>query len=234
MSKIRILLADDHAVLRAGLRLLINTQRDMEVVAEAASHQEALSKSREFTPDVVTLDLSMPGGAGPAVIKALSQELPQTRVLVLTMHDDPAYFRTAMAAGAYGYVVKKAADSELLDAIRYVARGRVYSNAELLGAAQTARPSAPSRKSPLESLSEREREVLVFVAQGHTNQAIADRLQLSVKTIESYRARLMTKLGLQNRAELTQLAIDCGLLKTEVQDTAIHSAIQDRHRAGED
>src|SRR5689334_6661565 len=110
MPKIRVLVADDHAVLRAGLRLLINTQRDMEVVGEAGSHQEVLSKARELRPDVVTLDLSMPSGTGAMVIKTLAQELPQSRVVVLTMHDDPTYFRTAMAAGAFGYVVKKAAD----------------------------------------------------------------------------------------------------------------------------
>jgi DNA-binding NarL/FixJ family response regulator len=212
MSKTRVLVADDHAVLRTGLRLLINTQRDMEVVGEAADHQQALSKARELKPDVVTLDLSMPGGTGAMVIKTLVEQLPQTRVLVLTMHDDPAYFRVAMAAGALGYVVKKAADSELLDAIRCVARGRVFAHAELSSDNRVAQSTTQPAESPLNTLSDREREVLVLIAQGHTNQAIADRLELSVKTVESYRARLMSKLCLRSRAELTQLAIATGLL----------------------
>jgi two-component system, NarL family, response regulator NreC len=212
MPKTRVFVADDHAVLRAGLRLLINTQKDMEVVGEAGNHQEVLSKVRQLRPDVVTLDLSMPSGTGAMVIKTLAQELPQTRVVVLTMHDDPAYFRMAMAAGAFGYVVKKAADSELLDAIRCVARGRVFTQVELSSDCRTP-PSIPQpTPRPLDSLSNREREVLVLIAQGYTNQAVADRLHLSVKTVESYRARLMAKLGLCNRAELTQLAIDTGLL----------------------
>jgi two-component system response regulator NreC len=212
MSKTRVLVADDHAVLRTGLRLLINTQRDMEVVGEAADHQQALCKARELKPDVVTLDLSMPGGTGAMVITSLIKELPQTRVVVLTMHDDPAYFRAAMAAGALGYVVKKAADTELLDAIRCVARGRVFTQAALTSDNRAAHSKTQPAQSPLNTLSDREREVLVFVAQGHTNQAIADRLQLSVKTVESYRARLMSKLGLRSRAEMTQLVIDTGLL----------------------
>lgn len=212
MSKTRVLVADDHAVLRTGLRLLINTQRDMEVVGEAADHQQALNKARELKPDVVTLDLSMPGGTGAMVIRALVEQLPQTRVVVLTMHDDPAYFRAAMAAGALGYVVKKAADTELLDAIRCVARGRVFTQAELTNDNRVDRSKAQPAQSPLNTLSDREREVLVLIAQGHTNQAIADQLQLSVKTIESYRARMMSKLGLRSRAEMTQLAMDTGLL----------------------
>jgi len=214
MAKTRILVADDHAVLRSGLRLLINTQRDMEVVGEAANHQEALSMARALRPDVVTLDLSMPSGTAAMVIKTLVRELPQTRVVVLTMHDDPTYFRTAMAAGALGYVVKKAADSELLDAIRCVARGRVFTQAELTSKDHAAHSATRPGQSPLDTLSDREREVLVLVAQGHTNQAIADRLQLSVKTVESYRARLMSKLKLRSRAELTQLAMDTGLLSS--------------------
>lgn len=215
MQPIRVLVADDHPVVRTGLRLLINSQPDMQVVGEADSHADVLRLVRQLHPDVVTLDLSMPGGSGTGVIENLTREIPATRVLVLTMHDDPAYFRVAMAAGATGYVVKNAADAEMLDAIRSVARGRVYTRIDLPGAAPQDWTSGAARtrgEAPLASLSAREREVLLLLVQGHTNQAIADHMLLSVKTVESYRARLMTKLGLKNRAELTQLAIEVGLL----------------------
>lgn len=216
MAKIRVFIADDHAVLRSGMKLLINAQPDMQVIGEAGSHDEALCKSRELKPDVLTLDLTMPGGGGTQVMEALSRESPTvTRVVVLTMHDDPAYFRVAMAAGASGYVIKQSADSELLDAIRSVAKGKMYTQVKLADSAAAPPQMAGSYKGPanlISTLSEREREVLTMVAQGHTNQAVADRLDLSVKTVESYRARLMTKLGLHNRAELTQLAMEAGLL----------------------
>lgn len=215
MSTIRVLVADDHAVLRAGLRLLINTQPDMEVVGEAGDHRQALEMARKLQPNVLTLDMSMPAGNGIQVIQTLAREFPSIRVLVLTMHDDPAYFRMALASGAVGYVCKKAADTELLTAIRSVAQGRVYTQLELSAdnSAQLAPTLARSARSPLEQLSEREQEVLQFLAQGFTNQAIADRLRLSVKTVESYRARLLTKLRMKSRAELTQFAIESGLLQ---------------------
>lgn len=215
MPRIRVLVADDHAVLRAGLRLLINTQPDMEVVGEAGDHRQALEMARKLQPNVLTLDMSMPAGNGIQVIQSLARELPNIRVLVLTMHDDPAYFRMALASGAVGYVCKKAADSELLTAIRSVAQGKVYTQLEL--SADNSDPfvavPAGSARSPLEQLSDREQEVLLFLAQGFTNQAIADRLHLSVKTVESYRARLLTKLRMKSRAELTQFAIESGLLQ---------------------
>lgn len=216
MEKIRVLLADDHAVLRAGLRLLIHTQPDMEVVGDTGDHETALRETRELQPDVLTLDISMPHGRCAEVIETIAVELPATRVLVLTMHDDDAYFRAVMAAGAFGYVVKKAADVELLDAIRSVASGQVYTHVEP-STAGTRVADPKFQETPLEALSAREREVLGLVAQGHTNQAIADQLSLSVKTIESYRARLMAKLGLQNRAQLTHFAIEMGLLQSGAQ-----------------
>lgn len=217
MSKIRVLVADDHAVLRSGLRLLINTQSDMEVVGEAGTFAETLEAVRKIRPDVISLDLEMPGGTGTKLIETLTQEFPQIRVLVLTMHHDPTYFRLAMAAGAAGFVMKKSADSDLLTAIRTVAHGRTYAQVDLQNESAPSSPIGLPLKhleasKALDALSEREREVFDLVVRGHTNQAIADRLYLSVKTVESYRSRLMSKLGLQNRAELTQFAMELGLL----------------------
>lgn len=215
MAKIRVLVADDHAVLRTGLRLLINTQSDMEAVGEAGTFLETVEAVKQHRPDVVTLDLSMPGGTGVKLIETLQRESPQSRVLVLTMHDDPTYFRLAMAAGAAGYVMKKSADTELLAAIRSVSGGHSYARVELSRSTGLRGPTETktvAAANQLGSLSEREREVFDLVVQGHTNQAIADRLFLSVKTVESYRARLTSKLGLQNRAELTQFALQLGLL----------------------
>ena len=213
MPKIRVLVADDHAVLRSGLRLLINTQPDMEVVGEAGTFFETLEAVRSIQPDVISLDWEMPGGTGAKLIETLARDFPQTRILVLTMHHDPAYFRLAVASGAAGYVMKKSADSELLTAIRTVAKGRSYAQIELDPGPMAASPVVLSgTASRMDSLSEREREVFGMVARGHTSQAIADKLFLSVKTVESYRARLMAKLGLQNRAELTQFALELGLL----------------------
>jgi two-component system, NarL family, response regulator NreC len=216
MSEIRVLIADDHAVLRAGLRLLISTQPDMVVVGEAGDFATTRQKILELRPDVVTLDLSMPGEDAVKVIEDLSRDIPATRIVILTMHDDVSMFRAAFAAGAAGYLVKSAADTELLNAIRIVAAGRSYvnlpGNPGLADVESSQSIRNPDQKA-LESLSAREHEVLTLVAQGHTNQAIADRLTLSVKTVESYRARLMTKLNLANRAELTQFALKTGLMK---------------------
>lgn len=215
MSKISILVVDDHAVLRSGLRMMIDAQPDMEVVGEAGTLHDALEVAARVRPQVVTLDLSMPGPSGVASVKRLREATPEARILVLTMHDDPAYVRSAMAMGASGYVVKSAADTELISAIRAVARGRVFVDIQSNGPMRSVfEPSAPGaeRPTPISSLSEREREVLVEVAKGYTNQQIADRVGLSVKTIESYRARLMQKLGLKDRADLMRLAVDTGLL----------------------
>lgn len=217
--KIRVLLADDHAVLRAGLRMLINAQGDMEVVGEAADGDEALRLAREARPDLVLMDLAMPGGGGIAATTRLRRECPKVRVLVLTMHDDVAYLRSALAAGAAGYVIKRAADSELLSAIRLTHRGETYLAPSLAGAVVQEALGLAARggegRPPGDSLSEREREVLCLVAQGHTNQEVADRLFLSVKTVESYRARLMVKLGLKTRADLIRYALSTGLMTSK-------------------
>jgi DNA-binding NarL/FixJ family response regulator len=208
VAKIRVVLADDHTVLRAGLRMLLNAQPDMEVVGEAADAREALAHALAAAPDVLTLDLTMPGGGSLKLVEQLRERLPQTHVLVLTMHDDPAYCRAALGAGAAGYVVKTAADAQLLTAIRAVARGRLFVDPGLPGAGGGP-AAAPAEAHPL---SAREREVLTLLAQGHTNQVIADRLFLSVKTVETYRARIAEKLGLRTRADLIRYAVETGLL----------------------
>ncbi len=218
MTEIRVLIADDHGVLRTGLKLLLSTQADMKVVGEAGDFLVTREKIHELKPDVVTLDLSMPGGDPIKVIETLSREAPETRLVVLTMHDDVAMLRATFAAGAAGYVVKSAADTDLLNAIRTVAAGGSYlnlpGNPVLPSQLPTQKVDAIDRQA-LESLSAREHEVLSLVAQGHTNQAIADRLFLSIKTVESYRSRLMGKLNLGTRAELTQFALKTGLMTME-------------------
>jgi two-component system response regulator NreC len=216
MPPIRVFVADDHAVLRSGLRLLIDSQSDMKVVGEARDFAQMLDVLRQVPTDVVTMDLTMPGGLGLQAIEKVREIAPKSRVIVLTMHDDPAYLRTALAMGTAGYVVKSAADTELISAIRAVYEGRVFIDARSNTATESlARGfSAPSGELSIDVLSSREREVLTLISQGHTNQAVADRLDVSVKTVESYRSRLMTKLGLKSRADLTRFAIENGLLSS--------------------
>lgn len=212
---VRLLIADDHAVLRSGLRMLLDAQPDMSVVAEAANGQEAVDKARLERPDVVLLDLTMPGTGGLEVIQALKTATPDVRVLVLTMHDDVGYLRRALEAGSSGYVLKRAADAELLTAIRAVSRGGTYLHQEHVGALLQGRApdSNPEADDTYDSLSPRERQVLRLVALGYTNQQVADTLFLSVKTAETYRARVMTKLGLTSRAALVRYALERGLLE---------------------
>jgi DNA-binding NarL/FixJ family response regulator len=216
-APIRVLLADDHAILRSGLRLLIDAQDDMRVVAEAGELGETLRLAKSFAPDVIALDLNMPDGSGLGAIERLRAAAPNARVLVLTMHDDPAMVRSAVALGAAGYLAKSAADTALLSAIRAVHRGRLFidiPDAKAAAVLADARPEPPAR-TPHALLSERERAVLAQVARGHTNRAIAAELGLSVKTVESYRARVMKKLGLETRADLTRVALELGLLGPE-------------------
>ena len=216
MSRIRVLIVDDHAVLRAGLRMLMGGQPDMEVVGEAADGEEAVRQIPDTRPDVVLMDITMPGIGGIKAIEKIRRARPETRILVLTMHDVPAYLRSVLAAGASGYVVKRAADTELLSAIRGVHRGRTVLDPALatrvVQGGLRRRSPAGQAAGPASVLSQREREVLELVAQGFTNQQIADRLGLSVKTVETYRSRLVEKLGLRSRAELVRYALDSGLL----------------------
>jgi DNA-binding NarL/FixJ family response regulator len=216
MPKIRVLIADDHALVRSGLRLLLESQDDLEVVGEAGNFAQTVDRIEDLKPDVVTLDLAMPGGFSVGGIEKLRDRFPNLRIVVLTMYDDPAFVRTALAMGAAAYVAKSAADQGLIAAIRAVHEGRVYVDAQNLAEGVRVHDAGEKpvpAQAAIGTLSQREREVLSLVASGLTNQAAADRLGLSVKTVESYRARLMEKLGLTNRADLTRLALECGLLQ---------------------
>ncbi len=213
-GRIRVLLADDHAVLRAGLRLLINAQLDMETVGEAQDGLETLRRAEALQPDVILLDLSMPNVGGLSILHELKARVPQGRILVLTMHAEEEYLREALRLGAAGYVVKSAADQELLAAIRAVVRGEVYIHPSMTrslldGLLPTPRPA---QRDPWQELSEREQQVIRRVAMGYTNREIAQQLYLSVKTVETYRSRAMEKLGLRSRAQLVKYAVQRGLL----------------------
>ncbi|MGQ9849553.1 MAG: response regulator [Aggregatilineaceae bacterium] len=213
MAPIRVFLADDHGILRAGLRLLIDAQPDMRVVGEAGDGVSTLQLAAELQPDLILLDLSMPGLGGLEALPLLRQRAPQSRVLILTMHDSEGYLRQALQAGAAGYVLKGAVDSELLNAMRAVARGETYIHSAITHKLlESIRPPAPPTSDPWEALSSRELEVLRLVALGYTNSEIAEQLSISVKTVETYRARGMEKLNLRTRAELVRAAIAKGLL----------------------
>jgi two-component system, NarL family, response regulator NreC len=215
MAKIRVLIVDDHAVVRAGLRMLIEAQPEMAVVGEAGDGLAAVRLACEADPDVVTMDVTMPGMSGIKTVERLRRDCPRARVLVLTMHDDTAYLQAALAAGASGYVLKTAEETELLAAIRAVHRGHTFVDSHLTqGLVQTLlSPKVPDdTPDPKGPLSQREREVLQLLAEGHANRVIAERLFLSVKTIETYRTRIAEKLGLRTRADLVRYAIETGLL----------------------
>jgi DNA-binding NarL/FixJ family response regulator len=209
---IRVLIVDDHAVVRSGIRLLLAQEPDIEPVGEAGTGREAVFQARALTPDVILMDVVMPDQSGLEVLPILVREHPETKVLLLSMQDDPRYVREAFAAGASGYVLKEAADAELVAAVREVARGGRYVNPEL-GARLVAADADARRRAEEDPLSDREREVLHLLALGHTNQEIAARLYISVRTAETHRAHIMQKLRLQSRAELVRYAIDQGLLE---------------------
>jgi two-component system response regulator NreC len=213
---IRVFIADDHGILRGGLRSLINAQADMEVVGEAASGPEAESGVKETEPDVVLMDISMPRGGGLAAIAAIKSVRPRTRILVLTVHDEAGYVRAAADAGAIGYVVKSAVDTELLAAIRAVAEGRTFMDVSvglrLAEHSMSERTPATLGGREKPQLTGREREVMARVAEGYTNSQIAEELRLGVKSVETYRARVMEKLGLKSRSDLVRFALEAGIL----------------------
>ncbi|HYZ79006.1 MAG TPA: response regulator transcription factor [Gaiellaceae bacterium] len=209
---VRVLIVDDHAVVRAGLRLLLDAEEDVEPVGEAGSGREAIFQNRSLKPDVILLDVVMPDESGLDVIPTLLHERPEAKVLVLSMQDDPQYVRQAFAAGASGYVLKEAADTEVVAALLEVAKGGRYVHSEL-GARLVAAETEAARRAEADPLSDREREVLRLLALGHTNQEIAKQLYISVRTAETHRAHIMQKLRLTSRAELVRHALAQGLLE---------------------
>ncbi len=209
-SKIRVLLVDDHAILRKGVSMLVNAQNDMEVAAEAASGEEALREAQRVQPDVVVMDVSMPEVNVIEATRRMMEVLPRVRVIGLSMYRDAVYVRELLRAGASGYLVKDCDDAELLLAIRAVARGEAY-----LSPAVTAAVLTDYRRNvtnPIDLLTSREREVLVMIAEGKTNKEIASALNLSVYTVESYRGSLMEKLNLHNTGDIVRFALRNGLI----------------------
>ncbi len=210
---IRVLIADDHGVLRAGLRALLNSEDGFEVVGEAGDSDEALAQVVQLKPDVALLDVSMPGCGGIEVTRAIRRVHPDTRVLILTVHEDEGLLREAMRAGAAGYIVKRAMESELIDALRAIWKGELYVHPSMLrGLLQDgAALGAGGPQNSVEELTPRETEVLRHVAHGYTNRQTAERLGISVRTVESHRANVMGKLGLSSRVELVRYAREAGI-----------------------
>lgn len=216
MTVTRILLVDDHAILRSGLRLLINSQPDMEVIGEAENGAQLLKQVEALQPDLVLLDVTMPGLGGLEALPLVRQRCGSCRVLILSVHDDEGYLRQALQSGAAGYVPKKAVDSELLNAIRAVMRGETYVHPALTHLLLNDILSDPAEQdaaqNPWQRLSEREYAVMRLIALGHTNAEIAAQLGISVKTVETYRARGMEKLGVDTRAQLVRSALTYDVL----------------------
>ncbi len=214
MAKLRVFLADDHAIVREGLKALINGQAGMEVVGEAADGLTACTKVIAIRPDVVVMDVSMPELNGVKATRELHSRCPEVKVLALTVHEERSYLRDLIEAGASGYVLKRSAAEDLVHAVQVVARGDVYLDPSVTSAVlgKLARGRPPSDGSNLD-LSERETEVLQLIAQGHSNKEIAGRLKISIKTVETYKARSMEKLGLTGRADIVRFALQKGWLQ---------------------
>ena len=227
--KIRVMIVDDHAILRAGLRMLVNSQADMEVVSEAPDGEKAIQGVQETKPDVTLLDLTMPRVGGMKALQEIARNCRETRVLVLTMHDDPAYLRSALAAGASGYLLKRAVDAELLAAIRAVHRGGIFVDPRLASVLVQDVLSKKGKKAgptqPINILSDRELQVLRLVARGYTSAQIAKQIAVGVKTVETYRSRFVEKLGLRTRSDVIRFAVQMGLLTPEtLESEPDHSA----------
>lgn len=216
MSKIRVLVCDDHTILREGIRLLLNSQADIEVVAEAVDGRDAIDKAREHKPDVILMDIAMPLLNGLEATRQIRRGNPDARVLVLTMYESDEYVSQMLEAGAAGYVLKKVAGSELVYAIRAVYQGEAFlypSITKRLVEDYLRRVESGQERDSFDGLTDREREVLQLIAEGHTNKEIADLLNLSVRTVQNHRAHIMEKLGMHDRGELIKYAIQKGIIE---------------------
>jgi DNA-binding NarL/FixJ family response regulator len=225
-GKVRIVLADDHTLVRDGLRRVIEAEPDFKVIGEAATVAATVEEVARAHPDILLLDVSMPGGGGIAALKEIRKTSAGTRILVLTMHEDPEYLRVALVSGASGFLLKHAAGQELVVAIRAIMRGRTYVDPTLAGVAlhevlRPSPPSQPAREGGPEQLSPRETQVLRDLALGFTNKEVAQRLAVSVKSVETYRARLSEKLGLERRADLVRYAITHNLMSIDDDKAAV-------------
>lgn len=220
-NKTHIVLIDDHAVLRAGLKMLLDAEPDMVVVGEAETTAQALPLLQQLKPEIVLLDISMPDRSGLDALKSMKAAVPECMFIILTMHNDEGYLRMALSSGASGYVLKQAANKELLAAIRVVSQGGTYlhpSHKSILFTGEPAERPVQSDTQANETdaynrLSAREKEILQLIASGYTNRQAAEQLYLSEKTIETYKSRLMMKLGLHNRIELVRFALRVGIIK---------------------
>jgi len=214
----RLLLVDDHAIVRAGLRMLLEAHPDMEIIGECENGQDAIRRALELKPDVILMDVGLPDIPGYDATRAIKKELPAVIILALTMHESDAYFFEMLNAGASGYVPKKAAPTELVNAIRVVYAGGVYlypSLAKTLVQDYLTRAEQDNDAGAFDGLTERERQVLTLIADGLSNQQVADKLVISVKTVERHRANILAKLGLHSRTELVKYAIRKGLIQVE-------------------
>lgn len=214
MSKIRLLLVDDHQIVRAGLRMLFQAEKDMEIVGEVGSGEKALEAVRDLKPDVVIMDVAMPGIGGIEATRRIKEASPDTAVLALTMHEDEQYFFEMLNAGASGYIPKRAAPDDLVSAIRVVSTGNVFLHATLAKfLMKDFLENKETEGTPtIEELTPREREVLTYIAEGYTNREIAEALVISVKTVDRHRENIMQKLNLHSRIELVKYAIEKGLI----------------------
>lgn len=212
---IRVLVSDDHTILRSGLKMLLNAETDIEVIGEATTGEEAITLSGQLRPDLVLMDISMPGMGGIDATAEIKKQHPEIKVLMLTMHENEAYLFRTIKAGGSGYVLKKAADTELIDAIHQVMEGGAFlrpSVTKALVKDYLERVELGEARDSYGTLTEREREILKLIAEGHTNPEIAKLLVISVRTVETHRAHIMDKLGIHQRSELVKYALRKGLL----------------------
>ena len=213
---IRVLIVDDHRILRAGLRTLLNADTNIEVIGEATNGDEAILSAQELRPDIVLMDISMPGMNTLDVVRQLVHTLPSTRILMLTMHEDTALMQEYIRAGASGYIIKRAAESELIDAIYAVWRGIIYIHPSLVQSLiEPKRGADPTDRVNAETLTAREIEILRLIARGHTNRQIATSMNISVRTVETHRSNVMDKLDLRSRVDLVRFAVEHGLVKLD-------------------